>query len=175
MDPFLLDVDQIPGGCSECELGERDEPEALGLGNGTLGVAVGGTAAERLSRGSGNATGDGGSESDGDHFDIRVLRVGLRRECRLFPPPDLSHLRDQACLAPRALLLIPKFVISSDFRSDADCFQLRQVLRVCRFSLESRIRILNSTVPCSPRFRPGLVPQGTQALKSQSSQAQHYR
>jgi hypothetical protein len=63
-------------GCSERELGERDEPDTLGLGDGTLGVAVGGTAAKQLSRGSGDAMGDGGSGSDGEHFDISVLHVG---------------------------------------------------------------------------------------------------
>jgi hypothetical protein len=153
MDPLLLDVDQISGGRSEHELGERDEPEILGLGDGTLGVAVGGTAVERLSRGGGDAMGDGGSGSDGEHFDIRVLRVGLRRVCCLFPRRSISIrtslLRDQARLAPRALLFprtsphspscpsllrkpsqprvskpaaqIPGFPISSDSRSDADC------------------------------------------------------
>jgi hypothetical protein len=75
--PFLnLTVDQISGGRSEHELGEGDEPETLRLGDGTLRVAVGGTAAERLSHGGGDATGDGGSGSDGEHFDISVLRVG---------------------------------------------------------------------------------------------------
>ena len=105
------------------------------------------------------------------------IRLDLRPELSSsselpHPLPHVLHrwanLLSRACPNPQ-----PK---SRDLRSLLTLVQTRTVPappgschhlsseRVCCFSPESRIRILNPTVSYSRGFRPGLVPRGTQVL-----------